>query len=51
MIHRYVATFIYTARFIVEAEDEYEAEDIANDISEERIQDKLEYDSIEIEQE
>lgn len=29
MIHRYIATFVYTARVPIEAEDEYEAEDMA----------------------
>lgn len=29
MVHRYIATFVYTAHVPIEAEDEYEAEDMA----------------------
>lgn len=51
MIHRYIATFVYTARVPIEAEDEYEAEDLADEIPEERYIDNLTFDHIDIEQE
>ena len=34
MIHRYIATFVYTARVPIYAEDEYEAEDMADEVPE-----------------
>lgn len=51
MIHRYIATFVYTARVTIEAEDEYEAEELADEIPEERYIDNLTFDRIDIEQE
>lgn len=51
MIHRYIATFVYTARVPVYAEDEYEAEDVADEIPEDRYIDNLTFDHIDIEEE
>lgn len=51
MVHRYIATFVYTARVPIEAEDEYEAEDLADEIPEDRYIDNLTFDHIDIEEE
>lgn len=51
MIHRFIATAVYTARVPVYAEDEYEAEDMANEIPEDRYIDNLTFDHIDIEEE
>ena len=51
MIHHYIVTFVYTARIPIEAEDEYEAEDLADEIPAERYIDNLIFDHIDIEQE
>ena len=51
MIHRYIATFVYTARVTIEAEDEYEAEDMADEIPEDKYIDNLTFDHIDIEEE
>ena len=51
MIHRYIATFVYTARVPIYAEDEYEAEDMADEIPEDRYIDNLTFDHIDIEEE
>ena len=51
MTHRYIATFVYTARVPVYAEDEYEAEDMADEIPEDRYIDNLTFDHIEIDEE
>ena len=51
MTHRYIATFVYTARVPIEAEDEYEAEDMADEIPEDRYIDNLTFDHIDIEEE
>ena len=51
MTHRYIATFVYTARVPVYAEDEYEAEDMADERPEGRYIDHLTFDHIDIEEE
>ena len=51
MIHRYIATFVYTARVPIYAEDEYEAEDMADEVPEDRYIDNLTFDHIDIEEE
>lgn len=51
MIHRYIATFVYTAHVPIYAEDEYEAEDMADEIPEDRYIDNLTFDHIDIEEE
>ena len=51
MIHRYIATFVYTARVLVYAEDEYEAEDMADEIPEDKYIDNLTFDHIDIKEE
>lgn len=51
MLHRFIATFVYTARVPVYAEDEYEAEDMADEIPEDRYIDNLTFDHIDIEEE
>ena len=51
MTHRYIATFVYTARVPIYAEDEYEAEDMADEIPEDRYIDNLTFDHIDIEEE
>ena len=50
MIHRYIATFVYTARVPIYAEDEYEAEDMADEVPEDRYIDNLTFDHIDIEE-
>ena len=47
MLHRYIATFVYTARVPVYAE----AEDMADEIPEDRYIDNLTFDHIDIEEE
>ena len=51
MTHRYIATFVYTASVPIEAEDEYEAEDMADEIPEYEYIDNLIFDHIDIEEE
>lgn len=51
MLHRYIATFVYTARVSIYAEDEYEAEDMADEVPEDRYIDNLTFDHIDIEEE
>lgn len=51
MTRRYIATFVYTARVTIEAEDEYEAEDMADEIPEYEYIDNLVFDHIDIEEE
>lgn len=51
MTHRYIATFVYAARVPVYAEDEYEAEDMADEIPEDKYIDNLTFDHIDIEEE
>lgn len=51
MLHRYIATFVYTARVPIYAEDEYEAEDLAYEIPESKYIDNLTFDHIDITEE
>ena len=51
MTHRYIVTFVYTARVPVYAEDEYEAADLADEIPEDKYIDNLTFDHIDIEEE
>ena len=51
MIHLYIATFVYTSRVPVYAEFEYEAEDMADEIPEDKYIDNLTFDHIDIEEE
>ena len=51
MTHRYIATFVYTARVPVYAEDEYDKQKPADEIPEDRYIDNLTFDHIDIEEE
>ena len=51
MTHRHIATIVYTASVPVYAQDEYEAEDLADEIPEDKYIDNLTFDHIDIEEE